>query len=334
MLMSGYRDMVKSYLQSGNHTAISEYASIRHPGRQKKLITSSYKGSDVRLYTKDDTIHLMYPEEVNEIQLESVADAIEKGTIFDDAETIDRSASYLMLTNLPNRAMSKHGMDVPKRLKIVISGIIGKMSPDGTLEISLENIRSGQNFMDQLKSCDSNKSGEVEGLVDHYVGAKKHTDLPLDFRNDIYDMKSEIKGIKDLDEDEMIRDDDIEPDKDNDKKDKPVEEAFFLKKRKKLKPIPREVVAYITVEMNAIQDSNDQAMLAGYTCSKLELVDFYITCIDTQDDRYEVPHTREYLMQMQTDLNRLLQQILRIRPIQRGSSIWKPNVTLPEGWRG
>ena len=96
------------------------------------------------------------------------------------------------------------------------------------------------------------------------------------------------------------------------------EEGFLSKKPKKLKPIGRDVVAYITVEMNAIHSSNDQAMLAGYTCSKIELVDFYLNCLDTNDARYIVPHNKQYLTQMKTDLENLLAQILRIRPICKG----------------
>ena len=111
------------------------------------------------------------------------------------------------------------------------------------------------------------------------------------------------------------------------------EEGFFSKKPKKLKPIPRDVVAYIAVEMNAIQDSNDQAMLAGYTCAKLDLVDFYLNCIDTQDERYIVPHNRAYLVNMQNELNRLLAQILKIRPANQSNALWRANVTLPEGYR-
>mgnify|MGYP006872973065 CR=1 FL=1 len=107
------------------------------------------------------------------------------------------------------------------------------------------------------------------------------------------------------------------------------QEGFLSKKPKKLKPIPRDIIPYITIEMNNIKDSNDQAMLAGYTCSKLELVDFYLNCIDTQDDRYIVPHTRQYLVQLQSDLNRLLAQILRVRPMNKMDRIWKANVTLP-----
>ena len=112
------------------------------------------------------------------------------------------------------------------------------------------------------------------------------------------------------------------------------QEGFLSKKPKKLKPIPRDIVPYITVEMNAIRDSNDQAMLSGYTCSKLELVDFYLNVIDTNDERYIVPHTRQYLVQLQNDLNRLLTQILRIKPINKSDRVWQVNVNYPENWRG
>lgn len=112
------------------------------------------------------------------------------------------------------------------------------------------------------------------------------------------------------------------------------QEGFLSKKPKKLKPIPRDIVPYITVEMNAIRDSNDQAMLSGYTCSKLELVDFYLNVIDTNDERYIVPHARQYLVQLQNDLNRLLTQILRIKPINKSDRVWQVNVNYPENWRG
>lgn len=103
------------------------------------------------------------------------------------------------------------------------------------------------------------------------------------------------------------------------------QEGFLSKKPKKLKPIGRDVVAYITCEMNDIRSANDQAMLSGYTCSKLELVDFYLTCLDTQDPRYIVPHNKQYLTQLKADLERLLAQILRIRPINRSDQIWRVN---------
>lgn len=109
------------------------------------------------------------------------------------------------------------------------------------------------------------------------------------------------------------------------------QEAFFSRKPKKLKPIPRDIVAYITCEMNDIKSANDQAMLSGYTCSKLELVDFYLTVLDTQDPRYLVPHNKQYLENMKRELENLLTQILRIRPINRMDRVWRVNVNYPEG---
>ena len=103
------------------------------------------------------------------------------------------------------------------------------------------------------------------------------------------------------------------------------QEGFLTKRPKKLKPIGRDVVAYITCEMNDIHSANDQAMLAGYTCSKIELVDWYITVLDTQDPKYIVPHTRQYLVTIKAQLESLLAQILKIRPINRTDQIWRVN---------
>lgn len=113
------------------------------------------------------------------------------------------------------------------------------------------------------------------------------------------------------------------------------EEAFISKKPKKLKDLKaRETITYITVELNNVRDSNDQALLSGYICSKLELVDFYINCLDTQDARYVVPHSRTYLVQFQSDLNRLLTQVLRIKPVRKQDRVWQVSVNYPEGWGG
>jgi hypothetical protein len=104
----------------------------------------------------------------------------------------------------------------------------------------------------------------------------------------------------------------------------PIHEGFMMKRPKKLKAIDiRGIVSYVTIEMNDIKDANDQAMIAGYVCSKLELIDFYITVLDTHDDRYVVPHTRQYLVDGQRQLSDLLTRILKIRPINRSDRIWQ-----------
>lgn len=186
--------------------------------------------------------------------------------------------------------------------------------------------------------------------------AKKFTDSELstfkrlaDYLNDIFDDFNSIfkdsdgfdKLIKNIAENSKKALGEIEGTNMNaglhgaSNEDETISEGFITRRPKKLKPLPaRDIVSYITIEMNNIRDANDQAMLAGYTCSKLELCDFYINCIDTNDDRYVVPHDRAYLVRFQSDLNRLLTQILAIKPINKQDRVWKVNVTYPEGWRG
>jgi hypothetical protein len=137
-----------------------------------------------------------------------------------------------------------------------------------------------------------------------------------------------IDGVKPVTEttDEKSKVDKLIEDKvEENKKYEAYKESFLTKKPKKLKPIGRDTVAYITVMINDIHSANDQAMLAGYTCNKIELVDFYITSLDTQDPKYIVPHTRQYLINLKNDLEILLARILRIRPVNRSEQIWRVN---------
>lgn len=115
----------------------------------------------------------------------------------------------------------------------------------------------------------------------------------------------------------------------------PIAEGFLNKAPKRLKDLKmRDTVAYITLEISDIRDVNDAQILSGYVCGKLEITDFYISCLDNNDPKYIVPHTRPQLVQFQNDLNRLLTQILKIRPVNRADRTWMVNVNYPEGWRG
>ena len=115
----------------------------------------------------------------------------------------------------------------------------------------------------------------------------------------------------------------------------PLQEGFLSKAPKRLKDLKiRDTISYITLEIADIRDVNDAQILSGYVCSKLEITDFYISCIDNNDPKYIVPHTRQQLVQFQNDLNRLLTQILKIRPVNRADRTWMVNVNYPENWRG
>ena len=56
---------------------------------------------------------------------------------------------------------------------------------------------------------------------------------------------------------------------------------FFGKKGpKKLKKIPYDLVSYISIETDAIQDNNDRQILSSYCLGKLENVNWYIELLD------------------------------------------------------
>ena len=51
---------------------------------------------------------------------------------------------------------------------------------------------------------------------------------------------------------------------------------FWSKKGpEKLKKIPYDLVSYIAIETDAIQDNNDRQMLSSYCLNKLETVKWY-----------------------------------------------------------
>lgn len=106
-------------------------------------------------------------------------------------------------------------------------------------------------------------------------------------------------------------------------------EAFGVKK---LKKIPRDTVAYITIETESIKDANDKMMIASYCLSKLELVEWYIELIDSQSQKYIVPHSRPYLVTMRTDLLGCYKKIMNT-PIPKAD---KPiiDVKYPTGYEG
>jgi len=395
--------LVKNALEQKKFNVVNEYAKIIHSDKGE-LVVNEYAGKDVRIYKgKDNTVNVLYPKNCSVVQEGHVAQAIANGTIFDDADEVDRNAMAIERTTLPYNAMINSGNDVPKDLKPMIAIVIGKIGDDGSFDPAAERT-NGENFIkDAVATKDEDNDNNINDVVNNYLDYDKEAPYTPDMGHMVHGLDKELDDIHDTDFEDTISDEDVvdsyddfdiealekdaddieEEDKDDDndnddddndsddddsedddddKDDEPVEEStdiademteanddatvvtptdtveecgdnncgieqegFLTKKPKKLKPIGRDVVAYITCEMNDIRSANDQAMLAGYTCSKIELVDFYLTVIDTQDARYIVPHNKAYLLTMKADLERLLAQILRIRPINRADQIWRVN---------
>lgn len=338
--------IANNIIHNKKYELINEYCVCEHGVHDKKINTTTYGGKNVRMIVDDKTINLVIPKDINVIQENAITSMITTGTIFDDAENINNTNKFIQLKTLPVNAMINKNIDIPKSMGMVSSSILGEMNDKGEFDISDTKIDNALNFVnDACKSHDClDKRERTHELIDNYLGDEDYDSMDMSLKKDINNIEDELNLIDDISNEDVITDDDYDEleidnyddDTDGDDMDDDdiIEEGFLSKKPKKLKPIPRDTIAYITVELNAIKDSNDQAMLSGYTCSKLELVDFYLNVIDTKDDRYIVPHTRDYLITMQKELNNLLTQILRIKPINRNDRVWRINVNYPEGYRG
>lgn len=86
-----------------------------------------------------------------------------------------------------------------------------------------------------------------------------------------------------------------------------LQESFGVKK---LKKIPTDLVAYITIEAESIKDSNDKMMISSYCLGKIEIVEWYIELLEVGSKKYIVPHTKPYLEGVRTQLLACFKKIM------------------------
>ena len=109
-----------------------------------------------------------------------------------------------------------------------------------------------------------------------------------------------------------------------------LQEKFGVKK---LKKIPTDLIAYITIETESIRDANDKMMIASYTLGKIEIVEWYIELIDTGSKKYVVPHTKPYLETVRTQLLACYKKIMDT-PIPKNNDRPLIDVKYPKGHEG
>jgi hypothetical protein len=438
------KDILCQIIKTKNVKAFNEFSKIELDG---KLVIESYNGSELRVFNRGDKTHLMFPKEITSVQEGTLADAIESGALFDDANTVDAATTYAVGTSLPLRAMSNKGIEPPKGLINLVKPVIGTLDDNCHAQCGQTEIDNGSQCVKDI--CHTGDTGNtVSDVMSDYLGTSDEDEISADMAKDIVSTEKELRAAvldspKDtLDEDDydeveieegffsmltpdisakliyhlntmndivnnpMLPDAPVASDKntnvldetateakqaskmaakcaENGKFDKrttqllalissasgemavaadtisnpflkpddimynepgtkeavdkwaankatlqkvlpeaiknveaglgkePVQEGFF-NKPKRLKDLKmRDTVTYITLEISDIRDVNDAQILSGYVCSKLEITDFYISCLDNNDPKYIVPHTRQQLVQFQNDLNRLLHRFLR-----------------------
>lgn len=108
-----------------------------------------------------------------------------------------------------------------------------------------------------------------------------------------------------------------------------LQEKFGVKK---LKKIPSDLVAYITIETESIKDANDKMMISSYCLGKIEIVEWYIELLDVGSKKYIVPHTKPYLESVRTQLLACFKKIMDT-PIPKNN---RPliDIQYPQGYEG
>lgn len=338
------KELITKLISEKDFKQICEFAKIMNPDKTDICFTE-YAGTEMRVYSDNGSVHVMYPNDVTPVQESALARALMTGDIFDDADEVSRAADYVHMTTAPNTAIirSSHN-ELPGEMKHIAKAVIGVMKDNGRCNPEEGDICNGINFEKDLLTAGDTGNDSVD-IIKHHLSMKPDDRMSTDLSKDSIEIEKGLNNIKSFDPDSAVEKgedydeleldadcEDAENNSDDDEKDEEFEEGFFTKKPKKLRDLKaRDTVAYIVVEMNNVKDSNDQAMLSGYVCSKLEICDFYINCLDTNNTHYIVPHDRTYLERFQTDLNKLLMQILRLKPINKNDRVWKLNI--PDGWR-
>lgn len=78
----------------------------------------------------------------------------------------------------------------------------------------------------------------------------------------------------------------------------------LLGKVKKLKRIDPAELDYIALEIGNIRSNDDKMMLVSYIHSKIDIIDYYIALIDSNNPNFSIPHTRESLVNMRERLEK------------------------------
>ena len=89
-----------------------------------------------------------------------------------------------------------------------------------------------------------------------------------------------------------------------------IREKFGVKK---LKRLPTDLIAYISIETESIDNANDKLMIASYCLGKIEIVDWYIELLQVGSKKYVVPHSLPYLQNLRIQLLECYKNIMAVK---------------------
>lgn len=102
---------------------------------------------------------------------------------------------------------------------------------------------------------------------------------------------------------------------------------------KKLKRIPSDLVSYIQIETEAIQDTNDKMMISSYCLRKLDVVNWYLKLLEVGSKKYIVPQSKEHLEMVRDQLVECHKAIMQVKIINHNN---RPviDIKYPKGYEG
>lgn len=128
-----------------------------------------------------------------------------------------------------------------------------------------------------------------------------------------------------------------------------IMQEFFVFNGKTRKKVSNDELVYIATKINEIQTETDRMMIVTYINSKLDLVNYYITLLESPDakNKYNnIPHTLEDLYTMKKKLNNYQIEAMKRKlpmanqvsyvawPSGPARALYVPDVRYPEGYEG
>ena len=199
-------NIVKALIEQKKYDVITEYTHIAHPDKGD-IIVKEYAGTGVRVYKDNDgNTRVLCPKDIDTVQEGHVAQAIANGTIFDDADEIDRNATMIERTSIPYDAMVNSGKDTPKQLKPMIAIVIGRMDDNGSFDVSDADRTNGVNFVHDL--CDKDKCPNTNDVVDNYLEKDKEDFYNPEMGKSLTELDNEVDDIVETKPEDVVTNDD------------------------------------------------------------------------------------------------------------------------------
>lgn len=108
-------------------------------------------------------------------------------------------------------------------------------------------------------------------------------------------------------------------------------EAFFGLIKKRLKKLDPSDIDYIALEINDIKSNDDKMMIISYIYSKIDIIDYYLSIIESKDKSYIVPHNKEFLISLK-------KRLIEYKDIAMKKSLpqinYDININYPSGYEG